>query len=185
MGDLPPQSNHFAADSQFIHDIERSAIDEFNREHPYEQSFSNDIAGFVAAVDWHADGHWLAIIAAVHLVYFSLIVCFRRVEMVQLAVFVSICVMVLASESINTFLREHWRDFATQDYFDPHGVFLSCLLSGPLLGLGFLQVGTACMRLLWRWRRRWRWQCVVAAAAVVVVSQQNHLFLQVGSTRSL
>jgi uncharacterized membrane protein YgcG len=163
---MPPKSGHIPADSQFIRDIERSAIDEFNREHPYEQSFYNDVAGFIAAIDWEADGYWLAVVAVVHLVYFSLIVCFRRVETVQLSVFVSICVVVLASESINTFLHEHWWEFATQDYFDPHGVFLSCLLSGPLLALGFLQVSSPHVRL--RWWRRDR-SCVHAPAEAVAV----------------
>lgn len=127
-------------ESQFIRDIEKSAIDAFNEEHPYEQSFYNDVAGFVAAVNWEADGHWLTAFAAVHAVFFILIVFCRRVEIVQLATFVSICGLVLASEVVNAFLHEHWRDFATQDYFDEHGVFFSCLFSGPLLILGFLQV---------------------------------------------
>ena len=127
-------------ESQFIRDIEKSAIDAFNEEHPYEQSFYNDVAGFVAAVNWEADGHWLAAFAAVHAVFFILIVFCRRVEIVQLATFVSICGVVMASEVVNAFLHEHWRDFATQDYFDEHGVFFSCLFSGPLLILGFLQV---------------------------------------------
>eukprot|EP00750_Incisomonas_marina_P005839 INCI14165.1.p1 GENE.INCI14165.1~~INCI14165.1.p1 ORF type:complete len:208 (-),score=39.03 INCI14165.1:193-744(-) len=127
-------------ESQFIRDIEKSAIDAFNEEHPYEQSFYNDVAGFVAAVNWEADGHWLAAFAAVHAVFFILIVFCRRVEIVQLATFVSICGVVMASEVVNAFLHEHWRDFATQDYFDEHGVFFSCLFSGPLLILGFLQL---------------------------------------------
>ena len=132
--------SHAGGESQFIKDIERSAIEEFNREHPYEQSLYNDIAGFIAAINWEGDGHWLASIAVVIVVYFCLIVCFRRAEIVQLGVFVSICFIVVVAEPLNAFLHEHWRDFSTQDYFDEHGVFLSCLLTGPLLLLGFLQV---------------------------------------------
>ena len=131
------------SDSEFIRDIERSAIAEFNRENPYEQSLYSDLAGFFAAVDWANDGLWLAVFAVLHGTFFILIVGFRRIEIVQLFVFIAICALILAAESINSLLHANWREFSTQDYFDEHGVFLSCFMSGPLLALGFLQVRNA------------------------------------------
>ena len=139
VGKMPVLNRQDFADSQFVRDIERSAIDEFNRENPYEQTFYNDVAGFVAAVNWKEDGHWLAVLFGIQLMYFLLVVCFRRVEIIQLGVFVTICGLILASEYVNQFLHDHWREFSTQDYFDEHGVFFSVVFSGPLLAIGFLQ----------------------------------------------
>ncbi|KAI6681191.1 hypothetical protein NL676_035072 [Syzygium grande] len=40
---------------------------------------------------------------------------------------------VYLAERLNKFLGDNWKSFATQNYFDPHGLFLSTLWSGPLL----------------------------------------------------
>ena len=40
---------------------------------------------------------------------------------------------VYNAERINSLLARHWRSFATQDYFDKHGVFFCALVSTPLL----------------------------------------------------
>ncbi len=137
---MPGAATTTQSEFDFIRDIERSAIEQFNRENPYDQSFSNDVAGFVAAVNWTGDGHWLAVFAVIHAVYLALVVCFRRAEVVQAGVFVTICGLVFALEYINAFLHYHWREFSTQDYFDRHGTFLGVMLAGPLMLIGFLQV---------------------------------------------
>lgn len=50
---------------------------------------------------------------------------------------VSLCVCVAAvvfcAERLNSLGGQHWRSFARQPYFDPHGIFTSTLLSAPLL----------------------------------------------------
>ena len=49
------------------------------------------------------------------------------------------CVLAVAAgtvynaERINSLLARHWRSFATQNYFDKHGVFFCALVSTPLL----------------------------------------------------
>lgn len=40
---------------------------------------------------------------------------------------------VYFAENINTLGARHWTEFATQDYFDRHGVFISLLFSLPLM----------------------------------------------------
>jgi hypothetical protein len=40
---------------------------------------------------------------------------------------------VFNAERINSLAARHWRSFATQNYFQSHGVFTSALLSAPLL----------------------------------------------------
>ncbi len=41
--------------------------------------------------------------------------------------------MVYNAERVNSLLARHWRSFATQNYFDEHGVFFCALVSTPLL----------------------------------------------------
>lgn len=40
---------------------------------------------------------------------------------------------VYLAERLNSILADNWKSFASQNYFDPHGLFLSVLWSGPLL----------------------------------------------------
>ncbi|RWW44937.1 hypothetical protein BHE74_00049266, partial [Ensete ventricosum] len=47
---------------------------------------------------------------------------------------------VYFAERINSFLGKNWKSFSSQNYFDPHGVFISVLWSGPLLVLTILIV---------------------------------------------
>ena len=50
-------------------------------------------------------------------------------------VFKHVCAVmgVYFTEKINYYLGQNWEKFATQDYFDKHGFFLSNLWSSPLL----------------------------------------------------
>lgn len=52
------------------------------------------------------------------------------------------CFLVVAgvyfAENLNRVLGSNWKRFATQNYFDPHGVFLSALWSGPLLFIAII-----------------------------------------------
>ncbi|CAN0855322.1 Transmembrane protein 18 [Linum grandiflorum] len=49
-----------------------------------------------------------------------------------------IVAMVRFAEILNGMLRSNWRSFATQNYFDPQGLFLSAVWSGPLLVIACL-----------------------------------------------
>ena len=40
---------------------------------------------------------------------------------------------VFLAERINTFLGQNWKSFSSQNYFDPQGLFISVVWSGPLL----------------------------------------------------
>ncbi|KAE9457518.1 hypothetical protein C3L33_10576, partial [Rhododendron williamsianum] len=45
---------------------------------------------------------------------------------------------VYFAETLNSVLRDNWKSFAGQDYFDPRGLFLSVLWSGPLLVIAII-----------------------------------------------
>jgi len=42
------------------------------------------------------------------------------------------------SERINRWANEHWQQFAGQNYFDEHGVFIALVYAGPLLLISFV-----------------------------------------------
>jgi Transmembrane protein 18 len=46
--------------------------------------------------------------------------------------------VIYNAERINAALAQEWQRFATQNYFDPNGIFISALVSGPLLFLMFV-----------------------------------------------
>jgi len=45
--------------------------------------------------------------------------------------------LVYSAEWLNRLGSTHWRSFATQNYFDERGVFISVLFSAPLLVIAF------------------------------------------------
>ncbi|EMS66608.1 hypothetical protein TRIUR3_06373 [Triticum urartu] len=63
---------------------------------------------------------------------------------------------VFLAEKLNTFLGQNWKSFSSQNYFDPQGLFISVMWSGPLLLITILilvnTLVTLCM-LMVRWKR--------------------------------
>ena len=51
---------------------------------------------------------------------------------------------VYLAETLNIFLRDNWKSFAGQNYFDPRRLVLSVLWSGPLLVIAILILVSIC-----------------------------------------
>lgn len=47
---------------------------------------------------------------------------------------------VYLAEKINRYLGDHWKSFASQNYFDRSGVFISVVWSGPLIFISIASV---------------------------------------------
>ncbi|KAL6551591.1 hypothetical protein OROGR_007745 [Orobanche gracilis] len=63
---------------------------------------------------------------------------------------------VYLAERLNQFLVRNWRSFAGQNYFDPNGLFLSVLWSGPLLVIAIVILVNTLFSLCYlivRWKR--------------------------------
>ena len=54
--------------------------------------------------------------------------------------------MVYNAQRLNKLLAEHWRSFAGQPYFDEQGVFISAVVSAPLLLTMFVQLVCAVLQ---------------------------------------
>lgn len=59
-------------------------------------------------------------------------------------------VLVYTSEHLNRALGQHWQSFANQPYFDRNGIFISAVLSAPLV-LDMLVILVCCQRLFLHW----------------------------------
>ena len=65
--------------------------------------------------------------------------------------------VVYSAETLNKLGYKHWERFATQNYFDPTGVFMSAVVSGPLLFILFIVLINylrACTKMLIQAKRR-------------------------------
>jgi hypothetical protein len=47
---------------------------------------------------------------------------------------------VYNAQRLNALLAQHWRSFARQPYFDEQGIFISAVVSAPLLLTMFVQL---------------------------------------------
>ncbi len=51
----------------------------------------------------------------------------------RIIVMLTIAGIVKGSERLNDWASRNWEQFATQDYFDKNGVFMTTMVCGPLL----------------------------------------------------
>lgn len=93
--------------------------------------FMEPILGFIHAVDWTEP--WLIALIIFQIILLILAITTRKNSNFQMGLFLAALMGVYFAEKINYYLGRNWEKFATQDYFDKHGVFLSNLWSGPLL----------------------------------------------------
>ncbi|KAM7510945.1 hypothetical protein LguiB_009820 [Lonicera macranthoides] len=110
--------------------------------------------GFFHAIDWKEP--WLMYLMAFHAVLLLVTIFSRKNINFQMFLFLLALAGVYLAERLNIFLGENWKSFAGQNYFDPQGVFLSVLWSGPLLVISIIiLVNTlfSLCQLIVRWKR--------------------------------
>jgi len=102
------------------------------------ETFREHVAAFRAAINWSEP--WIQGLVAMHVVMWTTFFVFRKWPRVQGALLVTIAVLVGGAERLNALGAEHWRRFATQNYFDDHGVFAASVFCAPMLALAFTQL---------------------------------------------
>lgn len=116
--------------------------------------FWDPVLAFVHAVDWTEP--WLIGLMAFHIVFVFVVIATRKQGNTQAALFFGALASVYFAERLNSFLLRHWRSFATQPYFDSHGVFISTVWSGPLLLISTLILVNSMVtmtRMMIQWKR--------------------------------
>ncbi|CAI0626516.1 unnamed protein product [Linum tenue] len=92
--------------------------------------------GFFHAIDWTEP--WLMGMMGFHVFLLIVAIFSRKNTNFQMGLFFLTLAGVRLAEILNRILGNNWRSFATQNYFDPHGIFLSAVWSGPLLVIACL-----------------------------------------------
>ncbi|KAE8682320.1 putative Malectin/receptor protein kinase family protein [Hibiscus syriacus] len=87
--------------------------------------------GFFHAINWKEP--WLMCLLGFHVFLLIVTILSRKNTNFLLSLFLLALLGVYFAESLNKFLGGNWKEFATQNYFDPSGLFLSVVWSGPLL----------------------------------------------------
>ncbi|KAJ0235586.1 Transmembrane protein 18 [Hirschfeldia incana] len=101
----------------------------------FQPAYENFI-GFLHAIDWKEP--WIMGLMAFHALVLIVTLASRRHLNFHMFLFLLALGGVYFAESLNRVLRKNWRSFSTQNYFDPHGAFLSVLWSGPLLVIAII-----------------------------------------------
>ncbi|GLD99162.1 hypothetical protein PINS_up007880 [Pythium insidiosum] len=95
-------------------------------------------------VKWYEIVDWteplIVGLLAMHVVLLATVILTRHHYKLQFALFLTIMLLLFVTERLNAWAREHWRLFATQQYFDQRGVFMGIFYAAPLLAIGFVQL---------------------------------------------
>ncbi|CAD5182897.1 unnamed protein product [Musa acuminata subsp. malaccensis] len=99
----------------------------------------DNFVGFFHAIDWKEP--WLICLLTFHffLLVTTITFFYFYISSSNYYYFSPVSGVYFA-ERINSFLGENWKSFSSQNYFDPHGLFISVLWSGPLLIITILIV---------------------------------------------
>jgi len=89
--------------------------------------------GFFYAIDW--DEPFIRWILYFHLAIILLAIFTRKYYNMQVFIWICLLGLIYCASYINEYGAEHYFEFATQDYFDPRGVFISFLFSLPLIAI--------------------------------------------------
>lgn len=96
----------------------------------------DNFLGFFHAIDWKEP--WLLGLLTFHVLLLLMIIVSRKNTNFQMFLFLLALAGVYLAERLNSILGENWKSFSSQNYFDPSGVFMSVLWSGPLLAFSMI-----------------------------------------------
>jgi hypothetical protein len=95
---------------------------------------------FINAVDWKNE-RWIHGLIAFHVILLTIAIITRRKQNIQIVLFIFICTIIWSAERINHWAAQNWNLFSTSNYFDANGIFLSIMLSLPLLLISVIMLG--------------------------------------------
>ncbi|KAG4380668.1 hypothetical protein GLYMA_16G216600v4 [Glycine max] len=81
---------------------------------------------------------WVMRLPGFHVVLLLVTILSRKKTSFQMFLFLLTLVGVYLAESLNRFLGKNWKSFSSHNYFDPSGLFMSVLWSGPLLVISMI-----------------------------------------------
>jgi len=98
---------------------------------PIEINEIDGILSYIQSINWNEP--WLQGILCLHGFIGSVTIFTRKCTSVQIFLFLFYLSVIYMGERINEKAALNWKLFATQQYFDSNGLFISVILLGPLL----------------------------------------------------
>lgn len=86
---------------------------------------------FVHAIDWGEK--WIISLVSVEAALFLIVLFTRQRTNFQGILFLVLGALIYCAKYINVYCARNWEIFAKQPYFDEQGLFISAMVSGPLL----------------------------------------------------
>lgn len=114
----------------------------------------DNLIGFFHAIDWKEP--WLICLISFHILLLIIAIISRKSVNFQMCLFLLTLSGVYLAERLNKILGDNWKSFATQNCFDPQGIFLSTLWSGPLLVIAIVILVNTLLslcHLIVRWKK--------------------------------
>eukprot|EP01039_Chlorochromonas_danica_P010225 gene10225-11319_t len=127
-----------SSSGEFLEELE-SHVQELIRKHSRAPRDAwESFEGFRHAIDWTEP--FIQGILTFHIILLTLVFFTRKNVEIQFLIFILACGIVFFAENINFWAALHWRELTRQNYFDEHGVFMSIMVSMPLLVIAFIQL---------------------------------------------
>ena len=92
----------------------------------------NAFKDYIASIDWAAEWIWLTPLAVLEFLLLVFVILTRKNITIQTIIFLLVSVLLFLVDPINTYLMNHWTNFATQPLFDPTGSFICLVFAVPL-----------------------------------------------------
>ncbi|RYH19948.1 hypothetical protein EON65_25130 [archaeon] len=131
-------ASHAESMDSLAHELEDQVKNLIKTHGRVPKSMWESVQAFSYAIDWQEN--FIRSLIAIHVVLFVTVLLTRKNVELQFAILCVISLTVYFSERINAWAGLHWREFASQNYFDHEGVFSGLFLAAPLLFIAFVQL---------------------------------------------
>jgi transmembrane protein 18 len=117
-----------------LEDLTEGVLGDIMRGQQQPMTLLQQVQAFRHAISWTEP--FIVALLAFHVVMFlmSMYVARKNATLTaRLGLMITIGVIVRLAERLNALGAQYWNSFATQNYFDGHGVFCSVMLCAPLM----------------------------------------------------
>jgi|688.fasta_scaffold829451_1 hypothetical protein len=106
---------------------------DYHLEFATPQTFSEHVEAFFAAVDFSEP--LIIVTLGFHMLMLLLVIKTRDYIKVQYFIFMGLLGLCLYLQQFNIYMNENWSKYATQNYFDEQGAFVSLFYGMPILAI--------------------------------------------------
>jgi hypothetical protein len=125
------------AAGKIVQDMREALVDANSGKNVFQMAYEQ-LMGFVSAINWREP--WIVTLCCTELFLVLLVLFTRKHTTFQACLFVVLGLLVYCAKYINAYCEKNWELFATQPYFDNQGLFISAMVSGPLLVINIIIV---------------------------------------------